>query len=265
MNHASVIPSTMPVLFVAWQDQRTNKYFPVGRLLRFANGDAPRYEFCYLRDAEKARQSGFTPFPAFPRFDEVYHSNDLFPLFENRLMPRSRPDFKTFIERLGLDPDKVDDFEILARSGGRRSTDSIELYPLPDVDRDGCYVTYFLVHGIQYLPANSIERILRLENDERLRLQWDMDNEADPLALSLRTEDRIVVGYLPRYLLGDAWQLLSGCEYRPTIRVVQVNLPPAPIQQRVLCRMEACWPENFRPYCGSTYQPIATNAIHLEC
>src|SRR5206468_3136724 len=177
-----------------------------------------------------------------------YLSATLFPLFENRLMPRSRPDFDEYVQRLDLDPAKSDDLEILARSGGRRITDSLEMFPVPDLERAGCYVTYFLVHGVRYLSDESHRRISRLASLNRLYLQWDFQNEADSSALSLRTTDRILVGYVPRYLLPDAFKLMQECPDQPVISVAQVNPPPAPIQQRLLCRMEACWPVDFKPY-----------------
>lgn len=264
MNQVTAGPTPIQALFVAWQDQKTKRYFPVGRLLRLANGASPRYEFCYLRGTEGARKAGFTSFPAFQELEEVYRSNELFPLFENRLMSRSRPDFSEYVGRLDLDPEKADEFDILARSGGRRATDSLELFPCPDLDRDGCYITYFLAHGIRYLSDEALMRINSLAEEDRLRLQWDLDNEADQSALSLRTEDRIIVGYLPRYLLDDAWELLFKCDYRPLIQVERVNPVSTPIQQRLLCKMEACWPDGFRPYQSEGYRTISTDAVQLD-
>lgn len=211
-----------------------------------------------------AQKEGFSSFLAFPDQNEVYRGNDLFPLFANRLMPRSRPDFSTYVQRLDLDPEDVDDFEILARSGGRRMTDSFELFPLPLVREDGCYVTHFLAHGIRYLNEVSHKRISELSPGEKLLMVADFQNPYDPSALPLRTEDRIFVGYIPRYLLPDAWKLQETCEYID-IFIEQVNQPPAPIQQRLLCRMESCWPTGFKPYCTDEFRPLAEGAKRLEC
>lgn len=247
-------------LFLAWQNAATRRYFPIGRLVRRVTQQGLQYEFRYVRGVERALEAGFSPLLAFPDLHRVYVSNDLFPLFANRLMARTRPDFASYVRRLDLDPADADDFEVLARSGGRRMTDSFELFPMPLPGSAGCYVTHFLAHGIRHLSAEARLRIERLSAGERLRLQWDMDNEADPLALSLRTEDRIVVGYVPRYLLDDAWTLLQDCDYRPEITVAQVNPPPAPVQQRLLCRMEACWPNGFVPFATTDYQLLSGDA-----
>jgi len=52
---------------------------------------------------------------------------------------------------------------ILARSGGVRATDSLELFPLPCRDTVGCYQTYFLVHDMPLAGQGRIE-ILRKMN-----------------------------------------------------------------------------------------------------
>jgi hypothetical protein len=31
----------------------------------------------------------------------------------------------------------------------------------------------------------------------------------------------------------------------------------APLQQRLLCRMQSCWPDDFQPCSGHEFQPIA--------
>lgn len=196
------------VLYVTWQDPRSRQYWPVGRLRVFAQGTDRRYEFVYLRGARKTGDAHFRGFVGFPDLKEVYRDHELFPLFANRIMNRRRPDFGEFVTRLDLDPNTADDLDILARSGGRRVTDSIEVFAKPDLIRDGCYQTYFLSHGIRYLNP-GIQRLLEasVQEGDRLYLQWDTQNSADPRAMSLRTEDHLSAGFVPRYLLDDAWDL----------------------------------------------------------
>ena len=247
-------------LFVTWQDPETHRYWPVGRLRAFGPNTAERFEFVYLGGAYEARQSGFHGFIGFPDFERVYRDDVLFPLFANRVMNRRRPDFGEYVNRLDLDPNDADDLDILARSGGRRNTDSIEVFPAPDLHRDGCYITWFLVHGVRHSDPD-LQRLLheKLREDEPLYLQADFQNLADAQALSLRTAAKLHVGYLPRYLVPDAWELFAGqevCGWNIEVTVAQINPPPAPIQQRVLCRMMACWPDGFEPYASKTYLPI---------
>lgn len=252
---------TPQALFVAWQQPKSRRYFPVGRLGLAANADSggvARYEFAYIKGAHNAAKEGFQPFLAFPDLNRVYRSEDLFPFFANRVMPRSRPDFADGVARLGLDPPTADDMAILARNGGVRATDSIELFPVPVLDTaTACYQTWFLAHGLRYLPDSAHERIAMLVRGNRLFILPDVQNPVDSRALALRSDDQIIVGYVPRYLLEDAWQLLEKCGWDVVeVFVDKVNLPPAPLQQRLLCRMKSCWPDGFVPFAGPTYQPI---------
>ena len=109
-------------LFLAWQDTRQHDnrpsltWFPVGQL--DADVDHSLYRFRYINGAKRAQQdAGFTPLIEFPKFDGDYHSNKLFPLFQNRVMNRTRPDFGEYLQNLDL-PDEADPIEILSRSGG---------------------------------------------------------------------------------------------------------------------------------------------------
>lgn len=244
-------------LFVAWQDQETREYLPVGKLV--FSELSPAYCFYYLQGVQKALDRGFSLFSEFEDKNQMYYSNSLFSVFANRVMNKSRPDYKKYLHRLGLSANATD-FEILARSGGRRSTDSIELYVEPYRDENDCFASHFLVHGVQYLPVESQRRTEKLLPDEELLLMWDLQNTADRTALALRTIDRYIVGYLPRYLLGDSWALLGECGWL-SIRVSHVNQSPAPIQQRLLCELQACWPDNFEPCSDEQYRPIVTDGI----
>jgi hypothetical protein len=87
----------------------------------------------------------------------------------------------------------------------------------------------------------------------------DFQNPYDNRALLLRTDDGYNVGYCPRYLLDDVFKLLrqtSGAEQTVKVTVERVNLPPIPIQFRLLCKLKAPWPDGFQPFSSSIYQPI---------
>ncbi len=201
---------------------------------------------------------------AFPNLEAVYRSDELFPFFSNRLLSESRPDRAVYIQRLGLDPAHPDEFAILARSGGGRATDPIELFPFPSWGDVGGYTTYFCVHSLRHLNPVCQQRALELQPGERLFLLTDCQNPVDPAAMVLRTKDCVIVGYLPGYLLQDAWQLAQGCGYID-FEVAQVNPPPAPLSQRLLCKMSSCWPdENFVPFSSPTYQPISADASQVK-
>jgi len=194
----------------------------------------------------------------------VYRSDELFPLFQNRLMSPGRAEYREYLANLAMDPDHADPMTVLMRSGGGRATDSLEMFEVPRVaDRGSPFQTHFLAHGIRYLNSGSLGRIGDLLANDQLYIMHDCQNPADLSALAFRTEDRVIVGYLPRYLLGDAFTLLGTCAV-VEVFVARVNPAPAPLQQRLLCRLEACWPSEFRPFCENQYRPIPFDATDLS-
>jgi hypothetical protein len=246
-------------VFVAWQSPSTRGFFPVGRLSSFVGEDGRQfYEFAYTHGATEAHESGFRPFLSFPDLNEVYRSQELFPLFANRLMSSKRPDYPEYINRLGLDIDIDQSLGILARSGGSRSTDTLELFPSPETTDSG-YVSYFFSHGIRYLPPEAQERIERLDVGDTLLMMFDSQNKVDTNAMALRTEDMHIVGYVPRYLLHDTRELVALRDH-VEFKVERVNPVPAPLQQRLLVRIDACWPDNFVPFSSRPYQPLNADA-----
>ena len=126
-------------LFLAWQDNEPGRArFPVGRL--DADVQRPRYRFRYIGGAKRAQaEAGFPLLIEFPELDEDYESSELFPLFQNRVMNRARPDFADYLSHLDLD-EGADPIEILAANGGFRVTDAYEVFPKLEKDNDGSFV-----------------------------------------------------------------------------------------------------------------------------
>jgi len=116
----------MNALFVAWRsgDAQNGRWGPVGRL----DYDGQTYRFCYTRGAHTL--AGFQPFSQMDNLGQVYESEELFPLFANRLLARSRPDYQSFLTWSGFDPSNPPDpISLLSVTEGRRQTDSIEVFP----------------------------------------------------------------------------------------------------------------------------------------
>ncbi len=243
----------MKTLFLAWQDPNTRTWFPIGRLTY----DGEEYQFSYVRGALQAReQCGFNALYSFPEFNQVYKSTIIFPLFSNRIMRSSRPDYKNYIERLNI-PEKEDEpINILARSGGRKATDTLEVFPCPSQDENGLYEMKFFARGLRYFPLSSVERILKSEPGELLYLSHELQNPYDSKVLMLCTKDHHNVGYCPRYLNNDFHVLLENLN-SVLVRVERVNPAPTPLQQRLLCNLTAEWKSGFSPFSGNEYQPIA--------
>ena len=91
---------------------------------------------------------------------------------------------------------------------------------------------------------------------EELSVAVEVTNQATRDAIQLQTRDRLIIGYAPRYLIQDLFQVIMRCSVPPSARVSRVNRPPAPPNQRVLVLFEGCWPENYEPMSGQEFRPV---------
>jgi hypothetical protein len=245
----------MNTLFLAWQDPQNRRWFPVGRLT--FNGSV--YHFVYTKGAEASPH--FIPFGMMRHLHVTYESDQLFPLFSNRLLSKARPEYRKFLHWVNIREDEDDPLALLARTEGLRETDSLEVFPRPERTNDNEYHVHFFVHGIRHLPQEAIDRVHALKEKDRLFLMQDLQNPYDPFALALRTADPpTFVGYCPRYLAEDVHTLLEKCASEVVrINVERVNRE-APLQLRVLCDITSCWPASFRPCSGEMYEPLVPDA-----
>jgi HIRAN domain len=252
----------MNSLFVAWRggDAQQGVWGPVGRL----DYEGGVYRFRYTCGAQ--RVGGFSPFPGMPDLEEVYESEELFPLFANRLLKRSRPEYEAFLRWGGFAPgSQPEPIAILGVTEGIRQTDSIEVFPCPTQDPDGCYLSRFFLHGIRWRGQQAIERINRLQSEEELVVRPDPGNRVDPNAVGVHPDHGgAMIGFVPRYLAHDVKRLLEHCGPDFVKLFVERVNRDAPLQQRVLCRMRACWPEGFQPCNDEAFQPIPTH-IPSQC
>ena len=247
----------MKTLFLAWEGSGSRSWFPIGRL----TFNRKEYQFNYTNGVREAKDKcGFEPLPSFPDFHKVYTSQKLFPLFSNRVMPRSRPDYPEFVQWLNIPQHEDDPIALLARSGGKRVTDKFEVFPCPEPDEKGRYRIHFFAHGLRHLPKPAIERINGLQVGELLSLAHEFQNRHDPSALLLCTEDHWIVGYCPRYLCGDFFQIISQDRELVRVEVDRLNQPPTPLQFRLLCKMTADWGD-FRPFSSQMYQPVSSDVL----
>jgi hypothetical protein len=254
----------MKSLFVSWKDTRSaGGWFPVGRLDADVAGG--RYEFHYVRGAlQAAEERGFVPFDSFPDFKKKYVSGELFPFFANRVQNQNRPSFREYLHRLDLDKTQetpFDPIDVLAVSEGRRATDSLEIFPKVERTDGGPFEIKFFLHGWRYLHAASSERILKLQAGEDLRVAVEVNNEATGFAIQFQTRDRMLIGYAPRYLVDDLWQVIMRRSIPVSARVSRVNPPPTPPSQRVLVLFEGCWPTDHQPMNGPQFQAVSDSEM----
>ncbi len=225
--------------------------------------DGKLYRFCYTIGALKF--PGFQPFLSMEDLNQMYVSEELFPLFANRLLSKTRPEYEDYLRWGGFGSGHLPNpIAILGITEGIRQTDSLEVFPCPVPDQHGYYHNKFFLHRILCLPDDSQKRISRLQQEEQLSLMPDPADQDDPYAVAVRTFiERTLIGYVPRYLARDTLQLLSNCDPESIDLIVdQLNLD-APLQQRVLCRMRSYWPDNFRPCQGEEFHPIPMEMASL--
>jgi hypothetical protein len=249
----------MKTLFVSWKDSRSaGGWFPVGRLDADLAGE--RYEFRYVQGALlAAKERGFVPFDSFPDFSKEYVSGELFPFFANRVQNPNRPSFREYLHRLDLDKGQetpFDPIEALAISEGRRATDSLEIFPKVERTDGGPFAIKFFLHGWRYLNPASSARITNLQSGEDLSVAVEVNNQATDFAIQLQTRDRLLIGYAPRYLIVDLFQVITRCTSPVSAQVSRVNRPPAPPSQRVMVLFEGCWPEGYDPMSGPEFQAL---------
>ena len=246
-------------LYVSWQDAERRSFVPVGMLTQSAAGD---FEFRYLRGAET--DSDFRPFIGFPELHHVYRSTEQFPFFENRLMPRGRSDYSAYLGSLGL-AQNADPFEVLARSGGRRATDTVEVVAEPAVEPDTGHASCcFLVRGVRHVE-NADDAIDRLDVGDHLGTEPDTGNEYDEHARYLLTLDGARVGFVPAYLtefLSRSAESNGGDAI--SIVVEHIGERSGPSHFRLLCRLVVPWPEGQPPFSGSAFEPLVIDDLELD-
>lgn len=240
-------------VYLAWQCAKTRNIVPVGRLLDLGSDG---YEFSYIRSVERAQRLGFGPLVSFPDLDVTYRSDSLPALFSNRVMPLSRPDYPAFVSELGLTKD-ANVLQVLGRSGGRRTTDELEVFSPPTEMANGTSEMYVLVRGVRHVPGAE-KAIENLQPGQRLLVLSDEQNDHGTHAKLLRTDGTELVGYLPDYL-AQALDLRDEAGLSDLLVTVEkVNPPPAPVHHRLLCRVT--FPTSGVLFRGDEYAPIGAGA-----
>ena len=243
-------------LFLAWQDKKPSKaWFPVGRLDADVEGSS--YRFRYIDGAKRAREEvGFPLLIEFPDLNQDYQSSELFPLFQNRVMNRARPDFANYLRSLDL-TEEADPIEILSTNGGHRVTDTYEVFPKIEKDDTGSFSCRFFLHGWRHINEAAIDRIDRLEQGEELYVTLELRNPATGLALQIQTKDYYMIGWAPRYLVKDLFAAIAEGPGKFGAKVVRINPQAILLRQRALIEMYGCWNEH-EPMSGKDFTPLVT-------
>lgn len=245
---------TEKTLFLAWQDKRlTRAWFPVGRLDVFST---PRsYRFRYTKGAKRAcDEVGFAPLFDFPEWKQSYESSELFPLFQNRVISAERRDFADYVRMLDL-PQSAEPAEILEVGGGYRATDNFEVFPKIERREDGSFRCRFFLHGMRHVSQAAQERLDRLMPGDPLYVTLELTNPVTKLAVQLQTTDYHMIGWAPRYLVGDLMRAMAHAPEGYAAKVVRRNPSPAPSKQRLLVELSGSWPD-YEPMATGDFEPL---------
>jgi hypothetical protein len=241
-------------LFLAWHGAGDNHlWFPVGRL----DADVPgsNYRFRYTAGAKRAqKEARFPLLMEYRDLDRDYGSPELFPLFQNRVMSPSRPDFYSYLKTLGLRED-ADPIEILTVNGGERVTDRYEVFPKPSRQPDGSFLYRFFLHGWRYASESGQERIKSLEPEEELIVALELNNPVAGLGLQIQTTDYQMIGWAPHYLVNDIAAAAADGPAKYEASVVRLNPQPIPSKQRLMVELRCYW-DKHEPMTGEDYRPL---------
>ena len=244
---------TTRTLFLAWQGKQTRQWFPVGRL--DVSPENLYYSFRYTGGAKRAvQEAAFPLLMEFPDLHGAYQSLELFPVFQNRVMNRARPDFADYLRCLDL-PEGADPIEILSVNGGSRVTDTYEVFPKLVKREDGSSTCRFFLHGWRYVSPAAQERLNELTTGEELYMTLEPANPATGLAVQIQTTDYHMIGWTPRYLVQDLAAAMIEAPDAYKAKVVGVNPQPAPSKQRVLIEMTGRWGQH-EPMIGDDFEPL---------
>ena len=241
-------------LFLAWQANKPSKaWFPVGRL--DADVEGSLYRFRYIGGAKRAQKEvRFPLLIEFPDLNGDYQSAELFPLFQNRVMNRARPDFTDYLARLDL-TEEADPIEILSINGGHRVTDSYEVFPKIEKDDTKGFSCRFFLHGWRHINEAAKDRIGRLEHEEKLYVTLELTNPEIGLAVQIQTTDYCMIGWAPRYLVEDLVAAIAEGPSKFGAKVVRINRQTILSKQRVLIEMYGGW-DKHEPMSSADFQPL---------
>ena len=216
-------------LLLIWQDPVSRKFVRVGSLQQLVGGS---YVFQYSSDVDSLE--GFSPLSEFPELSGVYASESLPAFFANRVMSQERPSYAVYRTWLGLEDGTDTPFEVLARTGGGRATDTFHVVDMPS--RGSSAIARFFVSGVRYHEAAS--RLIEvLKVGDRLRLRAEPENPVNANAILVDVERGEPVGWIPDWLLPDLPDDIVD-PMRFALFVERVN-PDAPDHLKLLVRIEA--------------------------
>lgn len=225
--HANVPRSGVSVrkLLVTRKLPPNNLYETIGILSRMPDDT---FHFSYLNTYAQAEY--FRELPGLQKVRGGVTSDRLFPFFAERVISPERPDRAAALSYLNLE-DPAEPFEVLARSGGSRLNDQLEVLSFPEEDSTGRHSFTFFVHGIRYLDDTGYNALGQLHSGDSLQVEREPSNPESELALKV-SHNGTSLGYVPHPLRNFINPAVATGSY--TLTVVQRNSPNAGFHQRLL-------------------------------
>lgn len=134
-------------------------------------------------------------------------------------------------------------------------TDYYEVFPRLFKNDDGSFTCRFFTDGVHLLDPSQA-RIETLRRGDPLEVALEPTNPTGHPAVRIRTTpDRWFIGWAPQYFVHEF--VNAAAEYYETYdaRVVRVNPPPYPSEQRILIEMRSRW-ERHEPMSGPEFEPL---------
>ncbi len=204
-------------LYLVWKDPKTRRNFTIGKLCR-----NEKYTFEYDGDFGKAENYGWTKFDMFPE-EKVYESEVLFPVFASRLPDRKRRDIDKILEKYGLT--EFDEFELLRKSEARLPIDTYSFID-PIFPEDTTVERDFFIMGIRHhspCKGEDCKLLPNLKIGDELVFEKEPNNEYDPNAIRILTQNKEHLGYVPRYYNVAVLNRLNvGMSY--SCKIIDINL-----------------------------------------
>jgi len=237
-------------LILAWKNPENREWIPIGNL-------EYKDEMYYFNYTNGAKYHNFQPFGQLNELHKTYSSKDLFPIFKNRLLAKSRPEYEDFLNWLDIDNNENELVE-LSRSRGIRATDNLQLFPIPQKDKNGNYEVIFFSHGISHIAEHYVKRLSKLKDNDKLLILKDVQNRVEPSALALRTEDDPIelLGYCPSFFVKDFNKLMKNNGYENVIVTIKKVNHDAPLQLKLLCKFITKWSDGFEPFSDDEFKPL---------
>ena len=207
----------MNTLEIYWQNPKSRERSLVGFLTKEETG----FKFKYSLDVIDGKVDNFKPIYPFLDYEKEYSSKTMFSNFSNRIPDSRRNDIKNILKKYNLD--RYDEFDLLAKSGGRTPADNLEFICPIDVTAKTIERSFYIAgvsHG-EFCSGRCEDFCLLNLKNCKIELCEEPDNQYDEYAIKLLVSRR-KIGYIPKYYSKSVSQLIKN-GYAINIYFDQIN------------------------------------------